>query len=249
MNWLFDYLDKVEVIRSLIVVLIGTFCVGNLAWKMRKRGVRDGYTRKFNHFGLSLISVMILFGLPDESFVPTSIFTSLCVLLVYFFSSLSRSEFMSSIMRSNIRDRDFPSGNFFVFLPLISGQVATYTALAVADPMCAKIAFCSMGLGDGLAEPVGIRYGRTTYRIFDPIWRTWNTKSLQGSSMVFLASIICCAAILIWSTEVKAGIALLVAAAYALAITCVEALAPRGMDNMLIISIGALFMHFAMSFL
>lgn len=42
MNEVAALFERVEVIRSISVVLIGTFLIGNLAWWMRERGVREG---------------------------------------------------------------------------------------------------------------------------------------------------------------------------------------------------------------
>lgn len=242
-----DFVGKIDLWRSLPVALIGTLVVGNLAWWLRKRGMRDGYTRKLNHFGLSMLSVAFLFGLPDDQFVPTSIFTSLCVVAVYGWSAVSSLPIVSSIMASNVRTRDHASGRFFVFLPLITGQIATYSALALVNPLYAKVAFCSMGLGDGLAEPVGLRYGRHQYSVYDPFWKVRNTKSVEGSSAVFIVSLLCCFAALHIGGIVPTLVALLVAFGYSACVTCIEACSPRGMDNMLIIGLGAAFLHFTLA--
>lgn len=246
MNQFVELFNRVDLFRSFSVIVLGTFVVGNFAWWLRKRGMRDGFTRKINHFGLSILSVMFLFGLPEHQFVPTSIFTSFCVVAVYALSAVSGRRLIASIIGSNMRDRDGARGKFFVFLPLVSGQIATYAALALVNPLYAKIAFCSMGLGDGLAEPVGLKYGKNKYRVFDPFWNVWNTKSLQGSGAVFVVSIICCVFALVLGATVPFGEALMLGVVYATIITVAEAVAPRGMDNMLIIAIGAAFLHFTM---
>jgi len=232
--------------RAIPVVVIGTFLIGNVAWLMRQKGLRDGFSRKLNHFLLSALSGVCLFGLPDESFVPTAVATSVLVLLIYAWSAKSSREVVSRVIRSNVRDRDGERGNFFVFLPLVTGQIATYSALALVSPLYAKIAFCAMGLGDGLAEPVGLRFGKRRYSIYDPVWRVRNTKSLEGSLAVFSVSLIACL-VALWVGEQARGWELIaVALAFAALMTVVEAFSPRGMDNMLIVGTGAAFLHFAL---
>ncbi|MDR6094836.1 hypothetical protein [Stenotrophomonas sp. SORGH_AS_0321] len=239
-----DFFLNVSIWRVICVGVIGTLAVGNLAWMMRRRGVRDGFTRKLNHFGLSILSAAMLFGLPDEIFVPTSIATSLCVIIIYAWSSLSKNQYIAAVIASNVRDRDLPNGNFFVFLPLVSGQLTTYTALAIVNPLYAKIAFCAMGLGDGLAEPIGMRFGKRQYTVKDVFWRVRNTKSIEGSSAVFAVSFAACGIGLILSSSVDVVTTLALSLGFALTMTGVEATAPRGMDNMLIVGTGAAFLHF-----
>lgn len=241
-----EFVGAVRLDRVIPVVLVGTFIIGNLAWLMRQRGLRDGFSRKLNHFFLSALSGAFLFGLPDESFVPTAIATSILVVLVYAWSARSSHEVVSRVIRSNARDRDGDRGNFFVFLPLLTGQIATYSALALVSPLYAKVAFCAMGLGDGLAEPIGLRYGKRRYSVYDPVWRVRNTKSLEGSFAVFLVSMIACL-VGLWLGGVASGVGLLlVSFAFATLMTLVEAVSPRGMDNMLIVGSGAAFLHFVM---
>ena len=116
---LFDFVCAVRFDRAIPVVVIGTFLIGNVAWLMRQKGLRDGFSRKLNHFLLSALSGVCLFGLPDESFVPTAVATSVLVLLIYAWSAKSSREVVSRVIRSNVRDRDGERGNFFVFLPLV----------------------------------------------------------------------------------------------------------------------------------
>jgi len=239
-----EFFFNVSIWRVISVGVIGTLAIGNVAWLMRSRGVRDGFTRKFNHFGLSIISAILLFGLPDDIFVPTSIATSICVIAIYAWSSLSKNLYIASVVASNVRDRDRPNGAFFVFLPLVSGQLATYTALAIVNPLYAKIAFCAMGLGDGLAEPIGMRFGKRLYTVKDVLWRVRNTKSIEGSSAVFFVSLAASGMGLILSSSLDVSTTLTVSLGFALVMTAVEAIAPRGMDNMLIVGTGAAFLHF-----
>lgn len=239
-----DFVGAVRFDRAIAVVVVGTFVVGNVAWLLRQRGLRDGFSRKLNHFILSALSGVCLFGLPDESFVPTAVAASVLVLLVYVWSAHSSYEFVSRVIRSNVRDRDGEKGNFFVFLPLLTGQIATYSALALVSPLYAKVAFCAMGLGDGLAEPVGLRFGKRRYSVYDPVWRVQNTKSIEGSSAVFSVSLISCLVALWFGGSAHGWELILVSLAFSALMTVVEALSPRGLDNMLIVGCGAAFLHF-----
>jgi dolichol kinase len=50
------------------------------------------------------------------------------------------------------------------------------------------------GVGDGLAEPVGIRFGKHKYRTRALCSSRKYTRSLEGSACVFFCCLICCGA-------------------------------------------------------
>lgn len=237
--------EKINFIIAFTVIFSGTFVVGNIAnYLGRYKGWRSSSTRKFNHFGVSLISIILFSFVPLENTTSTAIFTSIGILLIYIISAKSNNSYISSIINSNIRDRDLPHGKFFVFLPLITGQFALYLSLLTLNPILVKIAFCSMGFGDGLAEPIGTKYGKNKYVVKDYLWNKENTKSIQGSLAVFFVSIIACFIFLeIYFTFSFLKI-LLISIFYSSFITAIEAISPRGLDNFLIIFSGSFFLTF-----
>jgi phytol kinase len=84
-----------------------------------------------------------------------------------------------------------------------------------------------LGVGDGLGEPVGTRFGRHRYRV--PV--VGGRRTLEGSAAVFagsLAVVLCC----YWDGRAATLTArLLAATTAALAVTVVEAVSPHGADN------------------
>ena len=46
------------------------------------------------------------------------------------------------------------------------------------------------GIGDGLAEPVGVRFGRHTYRVYALFSKRQYHRTLEGSACVFLSSLV-----------------------------------------------------------
>lgn len=226
-------------------IFTGTFLVGNIAFYLgSKRNWRSSSTRKFNHFGVSLISIVLFSFVQLEHTTITAIFTSLGILIIYIISANSKHSFVSSIMNSNIRDRDLPNGKFFVFLPLITGQVALYFCLITMNPIFVKIAFCSMGFGDGLAEPIGTKYGKHTYQVKDLLWKKQNTKSLEGSAAVLVISFLSSFSLL-YIYDFKGFIfTVAISIFYSIFVTFIEAVSPRGLDNFLIILMGSVFLSF-----
>ncbi|MEM8810528.1 MAG: hypothetical protein AAGF01_31340, partial [Cyanobacteria bacterium P01_G01_bin.38] len=112
--------------------------------------------------------------------------------------------------------------------------VVSIAALAMVDLLFAqmavtRIAVLVVGIADGVAEPIGRRYGRHRYRVLS-IWGTSSFRSLEGSMAVWgttLAVILCC------SARAAAGYSSWVAAALLTAsfVSVVEAISPRGCDN------------------
>lgn len=237
--------QNIDILKCLICVFLGTFVVGNLSnFLKEKYSIKSSYARKINHFGISMVSIIVFMYIPIENTFINAIFTSILVIIVYIFSCYSKNKYIRSIIESNIRDRDQPNGKFFVFLPLITGQLALYVSLYFFNPVFAKVAFCSMGFGDGLAEPIGVRFGKHKYTVNDYIWNVENTKSLEGSFAVFLVSLISCSLMLtLYIVDLKVSYVVLISLVYATIISIVEAISPRGLDNCLIILCGVLLLY------
>lgn len=235
--------EKINFFIAFIVIFSGTFIIGNLSHFLgENKNWKSSSTRKFNHFGISLISIILFSFVPIENTTATAIFASVGVLIIYTISAKSNNRYVSSIIDSNVRERDMPNGKFFVFLPLITGQLALYVSLLTLNPILVKIAFCSMGFGDGLAEPIGTRYGKHQYVIKDYLWNKENTKSLQGSSAVFFVSLISCFIFLHLYFHISLIKLLLISVFYSIFVTFIEATSPRGLDNFLIILLGSIFL-------
>lgn len=235
--------EKIYFTISFIVILSGTFIIGNIAnYLANNKQWKSSSTRKFNHFGISFISIISFSFVPLENTTITAVFTSIGILLIYIISANSKNPYLSSIINSNIRERDIPNGKFFVFLPLITGQIALYFCLIMINPILVKIAFCSMGFGDGLAEPIGTKYGKHQYKVKDYFWNKENIKSIEGSSAVFLISLFSCFLFTYLYFNKSLIINISISLTYSSFITFIEAISPRGLDNFLIILMGSLFL-------
>jgi dolichol kinase len=226
-------------LRLLSYLFLSTFVLGNLAtYLRRKRSWPDGYTRKLNHFGHMLISTPLLAFLPMEQLLPSVLIASVAVVVIYGVSACSRRPWLHGIVAGSLRDRDAPHSRFFFFMPLVAGNVGLVVAAASFPIELVRIAFFTVAFADGFAEPVGLRFGRTNgFRVPDPLWRRHNTKSVAGSSAVFLWSLVI--AVVVLSLGHGLGPAVLaISLAYAVSVTSIEALSPRGMDNMLLFLLG-----------
>jgi len=161
------------------------------------RGIRVNYTRKINHFALFIIPTYLdrvfayqeTFGL----FVLGSLLAVLSLAL-YVRPLRERYAFIGTMFRSFDRPEDRPhtllwlstqiAAGFVVIVPMVI-LFAKYNILDLI-----LIPIIINGIGDGLAEPVGVRFGRHTYRVRALFTRKKYVRSLEGSACVFLATVV-----------------------------------------------------------
>ncbi len=89
-------------------------------------------------------------------------------------------------------------------------------------PDAIAVGIMAMSYGDGIASIAGWKYGRTKYRIFG------DEKSVEGSTAMFLSCIAAFSAVYLYYHG-SVSLSLLPLAAFA---TLVEALTPKGLDNL-----------------
>jgi phytol kinase len=84
------------------------------------------------------------------------------------------------------------------------------------------------GIGDGLAEPVGVRFGKHKYTVRALFTRERYTRSLEGSACVFVSAL---AALAFLAGSFTGAQLLLACLTIPLAATLVEALSPHTWDS------------------
>ena len=172
-----------------------------------KKNIKVNYTRKINHFSLLFIPFLLDLVLKktnnsggNESIEEGILFSALGLglgllyLLLFLKPIRSRIKILDTAFLSIDRPEDRPftllwittqtAANFLVMIPF-----STY--LMIIDRM--DLVFIIMlinGFGDGLAEPVGIRFGKHKYKTYALFTKKKYERSLEGSTCVFIASII-----------------------------------------------------------
>lgn len=239
----FNWLENMPWLRLLAYIFLSTVVLGNIATYLRKKlDWADGYSRKINHFGHMVISTPLLAFLPLHQLLPAICLGSLLVILIYGVAAQSRVAWVNGIVAGSLRDRDRPRAKFFFFFPLISGNVALVTAAFIYPIDLVRLAFFTVAFADGFAEPIGLKFGSlNSFRVFDPIWGGHNTKSVAGSCAVFFWSLVIALTLLSASHDFDVA-TFSIGIVYAGIITLIEALSPRGLDNMLLLGFGPLIM-------
>lgn len=233
MTWM---LQNIPWQRIAVYIVLSTLVLGNISTLLRKKlNLKDGYSRKINHVGIMLMTLPTLAFLPNHQLIPAVLIASTALIMIYGISAFSTARWIFGIVSGSLRARDAPRARFFFFFPLITFNLAL-VVMSLCFPLdLIRIAFFSVAIADGLAEPIGLRFGKNNaYQVRDRIWNTFNTKSVAGSLTVMLLSTL---TFLFFSTHwAPLSLSLIcIGCIYGLLVSVIEALAPRGTDNMLIL--------------
>ncbi len=162
-----------------------------------RHGVRVNYTRKINHFALFFLPPFL-----EDIFVfESTAFTSVASAAVYglFLASLtkpvrSRSAFSATMFASIDRPEDRPHTLFWLTTQMAAGFLVlgplAWVFYRHGAYRLIYIPILINGIGDGLAEPVGVRFGRRTYRVPSLTSGRSYSRSFVGSACVFASALV-----------------------------------------------------------
>lgn len=232
--------NDVQWMRVALYLVLGPVLIGQVCTYLKSRyRWAGGYTRKLNHVGIMLITAPLLAVLPDRQLLMSIMAATTFQVGLYWVAAYSRRPAIHALAAHSLRERDAPNSRFFFLMPMITTNIALVVAVLVFPMPLVKVAFFTVALGDGFAEPVGMWLGRSNaYQVRDFFWGERNTKSLAGSLTVFLFAAAVALTMLApdrGDLDAVFGLGVL---AYAISVTLLEAVSPRGMDNMTIILLG-----------
>ncbi|MCG3224980.1 MAG: hypothetical protein H7647_10970, partial [Candidatus Heimdallarchaeota archaeon] len=121
------------------------------------------------------------------------------------------------------------AASFLVMIPFT-------TYLMMIDRM--ELVFIVMlinGFGDGLAEPIGIRFGKHKYKTYALFTKKKYERSLEGSACVFIVSII---VILVHFASFNSIQFIVAVITMPILMTLAEAFAPHSWDNPFLAGVG-----------
>lgn len=162
-----------------------------------RKGVKVNYTRKINHFALFLIPLFLGWLFDLEQSLGRFIFA--CGLMTAFLGIYIRPvrESIPAIgvmFCSFDRPEDRPHTLWWLFTQVMAGylilipMVILFVRNGLENVVVLPVLINA--LGDGLAEPVGVRFGRHKYRAYALFSKKGYVRSIEGSACVFLASIL-----------------------------------------------------------
>lgn len=165
---------------------------------VQRKNVKVNYTRKINFFALYLIPLLMDRFNPFEHSSSTSVLRSLFGLAMFgvFLSPIrSRAHLLQTMFASFDRPEDRPHTLFWLSSQIIAGYaVLIPMAIVYKQYGFENVAFIPVliqGLGDGLADPIGIRFGHHKYSVRTLFSKVRShTRSIEGSAWIFLVGIL-----------------------------------------------------------
>ncbi len=182
-----------EIIKVIVFFTV-TFALGK--WLVQK-GVKVNYTRKIFHFVFFFFPVVLVSVFPFEYSIQLTILSGmvlLACLCTMYEPVRKKSVFLATAYSAIDRPEDRP----FTLIWVSTQLVATYLVLILMVTWLAQydksalisITFLIAGIGDGLAEPVGVRFGKRSYNVHALFTNRKYTRTVEGSMCVFFSGIL-----------------------------------------------------------
>ena len=210
--------------------------------------LKVNYSRKVVHFTHILLTLFInrtFFNNSIEYFIISGTL-SLLESLLMIEPIRKRSRFVAFIFLSYDRPEDRPHTVRLAATQIFGMNVAligiAYLYQLSGFPLdLLAIPLIITAFGDGLAEPIGIRFGKRFYQVKDLFGERIYTRSYEGSSMVFFSSIV---ALLSFKSLFLLYEFLGLFAVLPLLMTITEARSPHTWDNPFLYLVGGLTIYF-----
>jgi dolichol kinase len=176
---------------TLFVIIIIT---GEIA---RQGKLKVNYTRKINHFAIAflpeLIYKVIYYDINNLT-VAAGAFISLSYFILLIKPVRSRIKILETAFCAIDRPEDRPHTLLLFVSQFMAGIVVIIPFFLYfsyfQDFRLVYIPLFINGLGDGLAEPVGVRFGRHTYKVRPLFGEKTYIRTIEGSACVFITSIV-----------------------------------------------------------
>jgi len=160
------------------------------------KSVKVNYTRKISHFCLFLIPLfldeVIVYERTMGIFIVGAVI-SIATLLIYVAPVRQRIPVVNMMFSGFDRPEDRPMTLLWLSTQVIAGYlvIIPFLVLYVYHDMehLILLPLLIAAIGDGLAEPVGVRFGRHSYQVRALFSDKKYYRTLEGSACVFLVSV------------------------------------------------------------
>ena len=223
------------IIKMIIMVVILTsvaYASGSLVYY---KGVKVNYTRKINHFALFFVPMFLDNILPAEPSIESIIIVSFLVvvsLAIYIKPVRNKSRIIERMFLSFDRPEDRPNTLLWLSTQITFGYLILIPAIiffiSIGYGDLILIPILVNGIGDGLAEPVGVRFGRLKYKTYALFTKIKYERTVEGSACVFFTSLIVIIFFHSSFTSAEFFSALII---FPLVMTLAEALSPHTWDT------------------
>ncbi len=211
---------------------------------VKHKGMKVNYTRKINHFVLFFVPAFVDRGFAMEESLELFALGGIGAvvsLVIYIGPIRQRVPFIDTMFKSFDRPEDRPHTLLWLSTQVAAGQVViiSMTSLFVYYDLTHLILIPILinGIGDGLAEPVGVRFGKHPYETRALFTQKRYVRTYEGSACVFFTSLIvvCLFHTLFTPWQLVAALVILPPL-----MTLTEAVSPHTWDNPFLFLVGYL---------
>ncbi len=183
-----------EFILIHVIVFLEGLLVLKYNWKVN-------YTRKINHFFVFFSPYLLKLIFPFEESLYTQIIIALVglsTLAIYIRPIRDNIKIVGVMFAAFDRPEDRPHTLKWLFTQYLATYIVAIPLWLLFDRIghteAIPIIILINAIGDGLAEPVGITWGKHKYKVKALFTRTKYTRSFEGSACVFIVSFLAIAA-------------------------------------------------------
>jgi phytol kinase len=213
---------KTLVIIAPVALLWAYGCLSFAAYLKTRFLLRTGYTRKVFHV---LIFVSAVFVQAIGGFVAVCVFGTMVSLVVAYAVIAGAG---NPLYESIAREKDGRNRTRLVIIPYFATLIGGLVSSVFFGPL-AIVGYLVGGLGDAAGEPIGTRWGKHSYRVSTG---SASTKTYEGSLGVITASGIALMIAVAIRPELHLSLqSIIVVPLIAILCGLVEAVSPRGWDN------------------
>lgn len=189
-----------------------------------KCNYKTNYTRKIIHLSLFIIGWMIGYFLSFAHLVVYGIAIAIVGLIIVILGE--KNPFYEAVARIE----DAPHRSLFLIFPYITSVLGALTLrIFVYDYYF--IGILVAGISDALGEPVGVKFGKHSYRVPSISPKNISYRTIEGSSAVFISAFLITFLFLIFVFQVDIVQSYFVALVSGIITAFIEAVSPHGFDN------------------
>jgi dolichol kinase len=224
------------------VILYGLAYLTGL-W-VQRANIKVNYTRKINHFVLFFLPHLLIRLNPFTPTVATTIVGAtigVLTLAIYVRPLRNQSPMVATMFASFDRPEDRPFTLFWLSTQIVvSYMVILCLMVFIMNEHhydFVLIPILINGIGDGLAEPVGIRFGKHRYQTRALFTKKRYSRSLEGSACVFVTSVI---AIVLYRPLFEPSQFIAALLIMPVVMTLAEAFSPHSWDSPFLFFVGGM---------
>ena len=170
------------------------FILGN--W-IHNYGIKVNYTRKIHHFALLFFPIFLASHFPHQASELMGLVGAIgfvWTLLPFYFRK--NNVFLERCYLSFDRPEDRPYTLLWLYTQFFASIIIVISLALVAEIYfgifwadIGLLVVCLAMIGDGLAEPIGVRFGRIKYKTFALFTKKRFFRTVEGSLTVFISTI------------------------------------------------------------